>query len=126
MDRYYIKAEEMAQSQIAIIDRQLKEGKISQYEYDERLKSIKANIPRQAADLAWTRHEMSEALKRQLGEPTGGQSVGMALPDPGNAGGFYRPYGQAGGNAGGNLPVGGGAQRGYGPGSMSQGQGMGY
>jgi hypothetical protein len=123
MDRYYAKAEEMAQSQINIIDVQLQRGEISQQEYNERLSSIKHNIPNQAQDLAWARHEIADAQKRQLGIPTGGNPVPMQLPDAGAAGGFYRPYNQQGGDLNsqnyGAAAAGGAMWKGYQPGSMS-------
>ncbi len=122
MDRYYAKAEEMAQSQIDIIDDQLKRGVITQEAYDDRLKWIRNNIPNQAQDMAWARHEISDAQKRQLGIPTGGSPVQMSLPSAGAAGGFYRPYNQQGGdlNSSNYGTAGAGAMwRGYQPGSMA-------
>jgi hypothetical protein len=122
MDRYYSKAEEMAQSQIAIIEGQLSRGEISQKEYDDRRRSIQNNIPNQAQDMAWARHEISDAQKRQLGIPTGGHPVEMSLPSAGGSGGFYRPYNQQGGdlNSSNYGAAGGGAMwKGYQPGSMS-------
>lgn len=123
MDRYYAKAEQMAQSQIDIIDGQLKRGEISQDAYNDRLQHIKNNIPRQAQDLAWARHEISDAQKRQLGIPTGGNPVEVPLSDPSAAGGFYRPYSQQGGNLNsgnyGSSAMGGSMWRGYQPGSMA-------
>lgn len=123
MDRYYAKAEEMAQSQIDIIDAQRKAGQIGQEEYDARLRSIRNNIPSQAQDLAWARHEIADAQKRQLGIPTGGNPVPMGLPDPGSTGGFYRPYNQQGGDLNsqnyGAAASGGAMWKGYQPGSMA-------
>jgi hypothetical protein len=122
MDRYYAKAEEMAQSQIDIIDDQLKRGVITQEAYNDRLKWIRNNIPNQAQDMAWARHEISDAQKRQLGIPTGGSPVEMSLPSAGAAGGFYRPYNQQGGelNSSNYGAAGAGAMwRGYQPGSMA-------
>lgn len=122
MDRYYAKAEEMAQSQIAIIDGQLSRGQISQQEYDDRRRSIQNNIPNQAQDMAWARHEISDAQKRQLGIPTGGNPVEQTLPNAGAAGGFYRPYNQQGGDLNSSnygAAAGGAMWRGYQPGSMS-------
>ncbi|RBP39660.1 hypothetical protein DES53_10987 [Roseimicrobium gellanilyticum] len=123
MDRYYEKAEQMAQSQIDIIDGQLRRGEISQESYDDRLKSIKNNIPNQAQDMAWARHEISDAQKRQLGIPTGGNPVDMSLPSAGAAGGFYRPYNQQGGDLNsqnyGTATSGAAMWKGYQPGSMA-------
>ena len=128
MDRYYAKAEEMAQAQIAIIDGQLQRGEISQSEYNDRLRYLKNNIPNQAQDLAWARHEIADAQKRQLGIPTGGNPVDPPLSSPGASGGFYKPYNQQGanlnsanyGNSAGSM------WRGYQPGSMSSSLGGQY
>lgn len=123
MDRYYAKAEEMAQTQIDIIDGQLSRGEISQSEYNDRLRHIQNNIPRQAQDLAWARHEIVDAQKRQLGIPTGGNPVDINLPSAGSAGGFYRPYNQQGGELNsanyGAAAAGGTMWRGYQPGSTA-------
>ena len=123
MDRYYAKAEDMAQTQIDIIDGQLRRGEITQEAYNDRLRSIKNNIPSQAQDLAWARHEISEAQKRQLGIPTGGNPVDMSLPAAGAAGGFYRPYNQQGADLNsanyGAAGAGGAMWKGYQPGSMA-------
>jgi hypothetical protein len=123
MDRYYAKAEEMAQDQIEIIDGQLQRGEISQDEYDQRLRSIKNNIPNPAQDMAWARHEIADAQKRQLGIPTGGNPVQVQLPDAGGAGGFYRPYNQQGADLNsqnyGSAAMGGSMWKGYQPGSVS-------
>lgn len=123
MDRYYAKAEEMAQSQIDIAEDQLKRGVITQETYNDRVKSLRNNIPNQAQDMAWARHEISEAQKRQLGIPTGGSPVEMSLPSAGAAGGFYKPYNQQGGDLNSSnygAAAGGAMWRGYQPGSMSQ------
>ena len=121
MDRYYAKAEEMAQSQIAIIDGQLQRGEISQSEYNDRLKSIKNSIPNQAQDMAWARHQISDAQKRQLGIPTGGNPVDPPLAAPGTSGSLYRPYNQQGANLNSSnySNSAGSMWRGYQPGSMS-------
>lgn len=115
MDAYYRKAEEMAQVQVGIIDVQLRRGVISQEEYDLRLGSIRNGISKQAMDLAWARHEIAEAQKRQLGIPTGDSQPEISVPSASSTGGFYRPAGTVGTNS---LPTS-SAWRGSSPASSS-------
>ncbi len=121
MDRFYVKAEEMAQAQIAILDRQLQSGQISRESYEDRVAYIRQNIPIKASELAWARHEIAEAQKRQLGIPTGDSKADMALPSASSAGGFYHPAGSApGGNSTPALPAGGRSM--YSSGASSMGR----
>ncbi|MFZ4594345.1 MAG: hypothetical protein ACOYOF_08815 [Verrucomicrobiaceae bacterium] len=98
MDRYYQKAEQMAESQIAALEVKRQSGEISQAEYDSKVQAIRAGIPNQASELAWARHEIAESEKRSLGIPTGDHPVRIAVPGGSGLGAsesFYRPAGQA-------------------------------
>lgn len=99
MDRYYRKAEQMAQDQVVLLDQKRQRGEITQEEYETKSAAIRGRIVNQATELAWARHEIAEAQKRQLGIPTGDHPVrvdvpgtsGQAAPDS-----FYRRAGQSG------------------------------
>ncbi len=95
MDRYTQKAEQMAQQQMVLQDAQLARGEISQEMHAANIESIKAGIPRKAAELAWAKHELSESQKRALGIPTGDMAQQVDVPRSGGQNSFYRPFGQS-------------------------------
>jgi len=95
MERYHQKAEQMAQQQIALLDAQRSRGAITREMYDVNVAAIKAGIPKKAAELAWTKHELSESQKRALGIPTGDFSQQVNVPRSGGQDSFYRPHGQS-------------------------------
>lgn len=113
MDRYYQKAEQMADSRIALLDGKRLRGEITQEEFETQSAAIRARIPNQATELAWARHENAEAQMRMLGIPTGDHPVQLQVPGQGGQGAgetFYRRAGQSGGeNFSSNSPYGGSA-----------------
>jgi hypothetical protein len=122
LDRYWKKAEERAQQQIAVLDTMKAQGKLSQEQYDLRVLSIQNNIGKNANEIAWTRHELAESQRRALGIPTGDHVVEVSVPQPSGTESFYRPYGQVGsgfGNTSASGSPGGGMWRGYTPGTMA-------
>jgi hypothetical protein len=107
MDRYYRKAEEMAQDRIAILETRRQRGEITQEEFDMQSGAIRAKIANHASELAWARHENIEAQKRALGIPTGDHPVQVQVPGASGES-FYRRAGQSGGeNFYSNTPHGG-------------------
>lgn len=113
MDRYQLKAEQMAQQQIVLLDAERSRGEISTELHDARVEVIRADIPKKAAELAWAQHELSESQKRALGIPTGDMAQAVSIPKPGGQDSFYRPYGQSNNNF---SPAAQLQQRGYTPG----------
>ena len=109
MDRYYAKAEEIAQARIAVLDAQRQRGEITQEDYEMQVAAAKARIQNQATELAWARHEIVEAEKRQIGVPTGDHPVEVQVPGlSGSGDSFYRRAGQTGGGGlNNNTPFGG-------------------
>lgn len=108
MDRYFEKAEQMAEHRIAVLDKQRRHEEITQAEFDAQSSAIRARIPDQATELAWARHEIVEAQKRALGMPTGDHPVQVQVPGIGTGESFYRRAGQTGGeNFQSNTPYGG-------------------
>lgn len=108
LDHYYKQATDIANRQIAILDGQLARGEISQSQRDTSAEAIRANIPKQAGDLAWARHELAESKKRALGIPTGDHAVSVTAPGAGVGGSFYQPRGQVGSGFGRASDFGGG------------------
>lgn len=98
MDRYYAKAEQMAQDRIERLEGQRDRGEITQAQFDEKARAARARIPEQATALAWARHENLEARKRAFGMPTGDHPVQAPVPGPDGLGeSFYRRAGESGG-----------------------------
>lgn len=95
LDRYYAKAEQMARDRIDILDDKLRRGEISQEEFDLQAKTIRGRVPDHATELAWARHENTEARKRALGIPTGDNPVNISVPGAGGGESFYRRAGEA-------------------------------
>jgi hypothetical protein len=93
MDRYHKQVEVQTQSQIAELSARRSRGELSQEQYDDQVAALKADIPRRANEIAWTRHDLVESQKRALGIPTGDHPVQV---DPPMQGGqtFYRQAGQ--------------------------------
>lgn len=107
LDHYYQQATDIANRQIAILDGQLARGEISQSQHDTTAAAIRANIPKQAGDLAWARHELAESQKRALGIPTGDHAVQVNAPGAGGNNSFYQPRGQVGSGFGRSSDLGG-------------------
>lgn len=98
MDRYYLKAEEMAQARIEMLDGRRERGEITQAEFDVKAQAARAKIPEQATALAWAKHENLEARKRAFGVPTGDTPVQAPVPGAQGLGeSFYRRAGDSGG-----------------------------
>jgi hypothetical protein len=125
MDRYYQKAEQIAEEKIALLDEKRRRGEISQEEFDMQAAAARARITNQATELAWARHEIVEAQKRSLGIPTGDHPVQVQVPGAGGqptGESFYRKAGSvSAGTLQGNSPYGnpvlGGPNRGITPGT---------
>jgi hypothetical protein len=108
MDRYYAKAEQMAQDRIADLEARKKRGEITQAEFEEQSATVRGRILNHATELAWARHENLEARKRAMGIPTGDHPVQVIVPGTGGGESFYRRAGQQGGeNFQSNTPYGG-------------------
>ncbi len=93
LDRYNKEVEMQTQRQIAALSERRSRGELSQEQYDEQVAALKADIPRRANEIAWTRHDLAESQMRALGIPTGDHPVQV---DPPLKGGetFYRQAGQ--------------------------------
>jgi hypothetical protein len=105
LDAYYQSAEEQAQRKIAFLNTDLAQGHINQEQYDFEVERIKADIPRKANEIAWTRHDLSESQRRALGIPTGDTRPEPPRPSTGGGGeSFYRQSGNYGGGYGGTTP----------------------
>jgi len=101
LDSYHEKAAQMAQPQIDELNARKARGAISQQDYDIEMATINAKISKQAGDLAWARHELSESQMRAQGIPTGdapiaGSATGVV------SGSLYRPYSESGASIMGN------------------------
>lgn len=124
MDRFYQHAERMANQQIALLDQQRADGRLTQEQYDVRVAAVKNGIGKQAMELAWARHELADSQKRAMGIPTGDYAQQVAVPSAAGSESFYRPYGQVGSGFGTNYnnPLGtpvGGMWHGFTPGMMA-------
>lgn len=124
MDRFYKRAEEMANQQIAVLDQQKAEGKLTEEQYDQRVTYAKNSIGQRANEMAWARHELADSQKRALGIPTGDRPQEVSVPSAAGSESFYRPYGQVGSGFGMNYnnPLGtpvGGMWHGFTPGMMA-------
>ena len=96
MDRYYQKAEQIAEEKIALLDEKRQRGEISQEQFDMQAAAARGRITNQATELAWARHEIVEAQKRSLGIPTGDHPVQVQVPGSGGqptGESFYRKAG---------------------------------
>lgn len=96
MDVHYQHAEEWAKDQIALLDADLKAGKISKEYYDIQLKGIREYIPRKAGELAWAKYELGESKKRAAGIPTAELPLDNAVPSAAGGGSFYQRAGDYG------------------------------
>ncbi|HSJ02357.1 MAG: hypothetical protein ACAI34_05535 [Verrucomicrobium sp.] len=96
MDRFYKRAEERANEQIAILDQQKAQGKMTQEQYDVRVTAAKNRIGQNANEMAWARHELADSQKRSLGIPTGDTTQDVTVPSSAGSESFYKPYGQVG------------------------------
>ncbi len=97
MDRYYVKAEELAQNKISALEQKRDRGEMTLLEVATQSTLIRGHIGDQATDLAWARHENIEAQKRALGIPTGDHAVKVQVPGAGAGESFYRRAGQSAG-----------------------------
>jgi hypothetical protein len=97
MDRYYVKAEELAEHKISALEQKLDRGEMTPLEFSTQSTLIRGHIVDQATDLAWARHENIEAQKRALGIPTGDRPVKVQVPGAGAGESFYRKAGQTAG-----------------------------
>src|SRR4051812_12429925 len=97
MDRYYVKAEEMAQAKIAVLEEKRDRGELTPLEFVTQSTVIRDKIADHATELAWARHEDIEAQKRALGVPTGDHPVKIQVPGAGAGESFYRRAGQSAG-----------------------------
>jgi hypothetical protein len=131
MDRYYKEAEARAERQIARYAKLRDEGNITEDEYNEKTAKARADVGKNAMEIAWTRHEMAEAQMRDLSIPTGDHPVSIDAPGIGGlSDSFYRAAGSEGP---GYQGMGAGMWHGYTPGStidtinsaISMGPGMG-
>lgn len=116
MDKYYRESQLHAERQIAQYAELRDEGKLSQDEYEAKVREVNAGVGKHAMELAWTRHEMEEAKMRDLSIPTGGHPVYMSAPTVGNSDSFYRAAGSEGP---GYQGMGSGMWHGYQPGTMA-------
>ena len=107
MDRYYKKAEELAQKRIETLEGQRERGEITSEEFELQKARTLEKIPDQASQLAWARHESIEAQKRALGIPTGDHPVQIDVPSTGSGESFYRRAGTSGADYYTNTPTGG-------------------
>jgi hypothetical protein len=108
MDRFYKKAEQMADTRIAALEEKRRRGEITDAQFEVQSAAARARIENHATELAWARHEDVEAQLRSLGIPTGGHPVPVQVPNTGGGESFYRQAGQAGGqNFYSNAPYGG-------------------
>jgi hypothetical protein len=113
MDRYYSKAEQMAQARIDILDEKRRRGEISQEAFEMQSATVRGRIPDHATELAWARHENVEARNRALGIPTGDHPVEVRVPGAGSGESFYRRAGEVSGSSQYNsAPYGGSVQGG--------------
>jgi hypothetical protein len=115
MDRYYKEAEARAERQIARYGRLRDEGNITSDEYEEKVKKVHEEIGKNAMEIAWTRHENTEAVLRALSVPTGDHPV--SIEPPGIGGGVDTFYRAAGAEGPGYMGMGAGMWHGYQPGS---------
>lgn len=97
MDHYYKEAQAKADRIIAHLGEMRDEGKISASEYDEKVKKTRDKVDQYAVEMAWTRHDNMEAVKRSLSIPTGDHPASIDAPGiGGNSDSFYRPAGSEG------------------------------
>ncbi|WP_075090360.1 hypothetical protein [Verrucomicrobium spinosum] len=96
MDRFYKRAEEMAQEQIAVLDREKAAGRLTQEQYDQRVTYVQNSVGQRANEMAWARHELADSQKRALGIPTGDRPQEVSVPSSAGSESFYklRPGGQ--------------------------------
>jgi hypothetical protein len=97
MDRYYVKAEELAENKISALEAKRDHGEMTPMEFTTQASLIRGHIGDQATELAWARHENIEAQKRGLGIPTGDHPVKVQVPGAGAGESFYRRAGQSAG-----------------------------
>lgn len=107
MDRYYKKAEELANKRIETLEGQKQRGEITEEEFELEKTRTLEKIPDQASQLAWARHESLEAQKRAQGIPTGDHPVQIQVPSTGSGESFYRRAGTSGADYYTNTPTGG-------------------
>lgn len=124
MDRFYKRAEVMAQEQIAVLDKEKAAGRLTQEQYDQRVTYVQSSVGQRANELAWARHELADSQKRALGIPTGDRPQEVSVPSSAGSESFYKPYGQVGSGFGMNYnnPLGtpmGGMWHGFTPGMMA-------
>jgi hypothetical protein len=97
MDRYYKEAQSKADRIIAHLGELRDEGKISDAEYSEKVQKTRGKVDQYAVEMAWTRHDNMEAVKRSLAIPTGDHPVPIDAPGVGGSpDSFYRPAGSEG------------------------------
>jgi hypothetical protein len=99
MDRYYAKAEEMAEGKIAVLAEKRDRGELTPEQFVAQSTTIRGHIADQATDMAWARHENIEAQKRALGVPTGDHPVKIQVPGAGAGESFYRRAGEVAGSS---------------------------
>ena len=97
MDRYYVKAEELAHNKISALEAKRDRGDMTPLEFATQSTLIRGHIVDQATELAWARHENIEAQKRALAIPTGDHPVKAQVPKAGAGESFYRRAGQSAG-----------------------------
>ena len=99
MDRFYVEAQRRAKLQIEDLTAQRDQGRLTPEEYDYKVSKVNDEIPKKAADLAWTRHELVESQMRSEGVPTGDHPIYFPPPAMGSINGsLYRAPGDPNGN----------------------------
>jgi hypothetical protein len=108
MDRYFQKAQQLADDRIATLEGQRRRGEITEAEYDLKVEQTRAKVADHATELAWARHESLESRKRAQGIPTGDHPQQVQVPGAGGGESFYRRAGEQGGSSlNNNTPFGG-------------------
>lgn len=114
MDHYYKEAQAKADRIVAHLSELHDQGKLTDAQYEEKVRQVHGRVGQYAVEMAWTRHDSAEAIKRSLSIPTGDHPVPVDAPGIGSSDSFYRPAGSEGQ---GYQGMGSGMWHGYQPGS---------
>ena len=96
MDRYYKEAQVKADRIVAHLEELRDSGKLTDAQCEEKVRQVRGRVGQYAVEMAWTRHDNAEAVKRSLSIPTGDHPVGVDAPGLGSSDSFYRAAGSEG------------------------------